>query len=83
MPFLESSLFVITMACTTKQQSIPLMDTTEPIKCEEKRVFVSTEVYDEESRKYRKHMAQQEALRQLERTKTRVLAAAHKMSFIR
>ncbi|MHA2059039.1 MAG: hypothetical protein ACW979_15580 [Candidatus Thorarchaeota archaeon] len=44
---------------------------------------VQTDVYDEESRKYRKHLAQQEALRQLEQRKAHALASAHRMSFIR
>jgi hypothetical protein len=71
------------MACTTKQQTIPQMDTSEPIKCEEEIVSIPTEVYDEESRKFRKHMAHLEALRQLEQRKTQALQAAHRFSFNR
>jgi hypothetical protein len=83
MPFLEQLLFVITMASTTKRLSIPLMDTSEPIEFEEKRVSVQSESYEEESRKFRKLMAQQEALRQLEQRKTQALALTHRISFLR
>ncbi|MHA2027578.1 MAG: hypothetical protein ACXACG_15735 [Candidatus Thorarchaeota archaeon] len=71
------------MACTTKQLSIPLIDTSEPIEFEEERVSVPNETYEEESRKFRKHMAQREALRQLEQRKTHALALAHRISFLR
>lgn len=83
MPFLESLLLVIKMASTTKQQTISLTDTSELIENEEKRVSVQTETYDEESRKFRKLMAQREALRQLEQRKTLARASALRMSFIR
>ncbi len=84
MPFLESLLFVITMACTTKQQSTSLMDVSESIESDEKRVLVQTDTsYDEESRKFRKYLAQREALRQLEQIKTRALTSGRTMSFIR
>jgi len=83
MPFLESLLFVITMACTTKQQSISLIETSDSKECKEMRKQVLTDVCDEESRKYRKYLAYQEALRQLEQNKAHALAAAHRVSFIR
>lgn len=71
------------MACETEQQSIPMMEITEPINEEERRISVETEFYDEESRKLLKRMAQQDALRQLEQRKTQALASAHRMSFLR
>ncbi|MHA2027529.1 MAG: hypothetical protein ACW98U_16645 [Candidatus Thorarchaeota archaeon] len=71
------------MACTAKQQTIPLMETSEPIEYDERIVSVDIEIYDDESRKLRKHLAQQEALRQLERRKTLALATAHRVSFLR
>ncbi|MHA2360140.1 MAG: hypothetical protein ACXAB5_07690 [Candidatus Thorarchaeota archaeon] len=71
------------MACTTKQQSIPLMDRSESIKRKEKRISGQTELYDEESRKFRKYLAQREALRQLEQMKARALTSSRTMSFIR
>jgi len=81
--FLEPLLLVITMTCTTKQQTIPMMDTSECIKYDEEILSTPTEVYDEESKKFRKYMALQEALRQLEQRKTQVLQAAHRVPFIR
>ena len=83
MPFFASLLLVTKMTYTTKQQSISLVDTSEPIEFEEKRVSVQTELYDEESRKFRKYMAQKEALRQLEQRKAHARASAHRLSFIR
>ena len=71
------------MACETEQQSIPMMEITESINEEERKISVETEFYDEESRKLRKHMAQQEALRKLEQTKTQALASVHRLSFLR
>ncbi|MHA2425739.1 MAG: hypothetical protein ACXAEF_13190 [Candidatus Thorarchaeota archaeon] len=71
------------MACTTKQQSIQMMDTIEPIKSDEKTVSIPTEVYDEDSRKMRKHMAYETAVRQLEQRKSQSLVLAHRVSFIR
>ncbi|MHA2046343.1 MAG: hypothetical protein ACW99G_16275 [Candidatus Thorarchaeota archaeon] len=69
------------MACTAKQQSISLVDTSEFVEFEEQ--IVQTETNDEESRKYRKHIAQREALRQLEQRKTHALASTHRISFMR
>lgn len=71
------------MACTSKQQTISLIETSDSEKCEELRKQVRTEIYDEESRKYRKYLAQREALRLLEQRKAHALAATHKVSFFR
>ena len=59
------------------------MDTSEPIEVEKKRVSVQTELYDEESRKFREYMAQKEALRQFEQRKAHARVSAHRLSFIR
>ncbi len=83
MPFLGLLLFVIKMTCTTKQQTISLVDTSEPIEFEERSVLVKTDTSDEESRKFRKYMAQKEAMRQLEQRKTHARASAYRMSFLR
>ena len=83
MLILRSILSVKEMACTTKQQEISFIESSDPSEFEEVRKHVQTEIYDEESRKYRKYLAQQEALRQLEQRKAHVLAAAHRVSFIR
>lgn len=76
-------ILVIIMTCTTKQQNISFIDSPNPIEIEEKRRQVKTEIYDEESRKYRKYLAQQEALRELERRKAHALSEAYRGSFIR
>lgn len=76
---------VIEMTCTSEQEAIQPIEQLELIECEEKIVSEQIAGYneDEGSRKLRKHLAQQKALRQLEQTKSRVLAATHRMSFIR
>ena len=71
------------MACTSKQQTISLIEASESEECEKMRKQVQTDVYDEELRKYRKYLAQQEALRLLEQRKAHALTAAHRLSFIR
>lgn len=71
------------MACTTKQQTILHTDVSEPIEAEEKNVSLEVDTFDEEARKYRKYLAQQEALRQLEGRKTQALASVHRISFLR
>jgi hypothetical protein len=70
------------MACTTKHQSISLIEASDQKECDELRTPGQTEVYDEESIKYRKYLAYQEALRQLEQRKAHALAGVHKVSFI-
>ncbi|MHA1951472.1 MAG: hypothetical protein ACW987_16610 [Candidatus Thorarchaeota archaeon] len=61
--------------------TVTLVDTSEFVEFEEQ--IVQTETNDEESRKYRKHIAQREALRQLEQRKTHALASTHRISFMR
>ena len=83
MLFPRSQLTAIEMACTTKQQSIPLVESLDSTDSEETRKQVQTDVYDEDARKYRKYLAQQEALRLLEQRKEHALTTAHRVSFIR
>ncbi|MHA2353229.1 MAG: hypothetical protein ACXAC0_01890 [Candidatus Thorarchaeota archaeon] len=71
------------MACTTKQQSASLIEASDPKECKGLIKQVQTDFCDEESRKYRKYLAYQEALRQLEQNKAHALVAAHRVSFIR
>ena len=71
------------MACKTEQQTIPLIDLPRPIESEKKSVSKEVDAYDEKARNYRKHLAQQEALRQLESNKTYALAVARGVSFNR
>ncbi|MFX1416764.1 MAG: hypothetical protein ACFFC0_08115 [Promethearchaeota archaeon] len=71
------------MACTTKQQSIQPINVLEPIRCEEPSFPETATIADEESRVLRKHLAQVEALRQLERRKSLALIESHRMSFNR
>ena len=71
------------MTCTTKQQTISPVESVELIECEE--VAISEQILrkDEETRKLRKHLAQEKALRELERRKSQALAEVHRMSLIR
>ena len=82
---LEVSLFVIQMACTSTQQTATILepDAHELVLCDESTAEEQTIEYDESARKMRKHLAQEEALRQLERRKARALAAVHRLSFMR
>ncbi|MFX1485105.1 MAG: hypothetical protein ACFFCP_18145 [Promethearchaeota archaeon] len=71
------------MNCIAEQESVTLVTPSETIGCEEKKLPIAPEVYDEESRKLRNYLAEQEALRQLESRKSYALASAHRMPFIR
>ncbi|MHA2003222.1 MAG: hypothetical protein ACW960_03860 [Candidatus Thorarchaeota archaeon] len=71
------------MTCTAKQQTISQVETLELIECEETVISEQIDREDEKIRKLRKHLAQKEALKQLEQRKAHALAVAHRMSFIR
>ena len=71
------------MACTTKQQTISLVDVPESIESETKSVSIEVDAYDEKAREYRKYLAAQEALRQLEKYKSNALASARGLSLFR
>ena len=83
MLFRESILIVIEMACTAKQQTISQVESLELIECEETSISEKIDREDEKTRNLRKHLAQEEAIRQLERRKAHALAAVHRMSFFR
>ncbi|MFX0056653.1 MAG: hypothetical protein ACFFAX_12615 [Promethearchaeota archaeon] len=83
MPFLDSVVIVIEMACTTKQQTISEAELLELIECDEAARSEQLVQEDVKAREIRKHLAQEKALRELERRKSDALAAAHRMSFIR
>ena len=71
------------MTCTVKQQKISHV---ESLELKESDDFASSEQVirkDEKAREIRKHLAQEKALRELERRKSDALAAVHRMSFIR
>ncbi len=76
-------MIVIEMACTTKQQTTQPMDALDSVRREETSIPERTTIMDDESRALRKHLAQKEALRQLEHRKSFALAEAHRMSFNR
>jgi len=82
MPFLESVLVVKEMTCTAKRQEISQVETLELIEPEEAVISEQIDREDEKTRNLRKHLAQEKALRQLERRKTQALAAVHRMSFM-
>ncbi|MFW9862916.1 MAG: hypothetical protein ACFFET_11565 [Candidatus Thorarchaeota archaeon] len=71
------------MACTTKQQTISETESLELIECDEAVSSEQIVQENEQAREIRKHLAQEKALRELERRKSDSLAAAHRMSFIR
>jgi hypothetical protein len=61
------------MECTSELQTTQQIETSELI--ENKEIIRSTQSdrYDEDARKYRKYMAEQEAFHQFERIKTNAL----------
>jgi hypothetical protein len=59
------------------------MEALEFIECDETVISEEINREDEKTRNFRKHQAQEKALRQLERRKAHALAAVHRMSFIR
>ncbi len=71
------------MTCIQKQQTIPIVDLSESFEREEKSSAIQDSEYDEEARRYRKYLAQQEALRDLEYRKTHALVLSHRVSFFR
>lgn len=83
MVFFDQQSVVIKMNCIAEQESVTLVTSSDTVECKEKKLPIAPEVYDEESRKLRKYLAEQEALRQLELNKTHAVASAHRMSFIR
>lgn len=56
---------------------------SEDIECEEKNASIEVDAYDEKAREYRRYLAQQEALRQLEWRKNNALVSTHRLSFFR
>ena len=79
----ESVDLVINMACTTKQQTISLIDVPESIESETKSVSIEVDAYDEKARTYRRYVAAQEALRQLEKNRTNALVSTRGLSLFR
>ncbi|MFW9788030.1 MAG: hypothetical protein ACFFE2_13435 [Candidatus Thorarchaeota archaeon] len=71
------------MAYTANQQTALLMEPTDTTEHKEVRKSVKAGVYDEDSRRYRSYLAQQQALRLMEQRKAKALATAHVMSLIR
>ena len=71
------------MACTAKQQSISDAESLELIECDEAARSEQIVQEDVKAREIRKHLAQEKALRELERRKSDALAAVHRMSFMR
>ena len=71
------------MTCVTKQQTITLLEQPEFKESELARISEQIDQLDEDSIKYRKYLAQKEALRQLEQIKSSALVDSHRMSFNR
>lgn len=74
---------VIEMECTQKQQTMVRGEIPTPIRIRRTALPKETEVYDRESAEFRRHLASEEALRQLEHRKSSSMAAAYRMSLIR
>ncbi|MFW9805578.1 MAG: hypothetical protein ACFFFK_02460 [Candidatus Thorarchaeota archaeon] len=71
------------MACTTKQQTISLFDVPETIESQTKSGSMKVDAFDEKAGKYRRYLAEQEALRQLEKNRTNALALTRGVSLFR
>lgn len=83
MPFSVLVSLVIVMIYTQKQQSMVRAEIPTPIRIETTAPSKQIDVYDRESAEFRRHLASEEALRQLEHRKSFSMAAAYRMSFIR
>ena len=66
MLFLQSVLVVIEMTCTAKQQTISQVESLELTECEETITSEQIDREDEKARNFRKHLAQEKALQQLQ-----------------
>lgn len=84
MLFLVRLLPVIRMACITEQctQTIQELDEPEPAHVE-KHEEIQVNLENEESRKLRKHLEYQRAVKELERRKAQALTNMSRLSFIR
>jgi hypothetical protein len=71
------------MECTQKQQLMVRAEIPTSTRIKRTELPKETDVYDRESAELRRHLASEEALRQLEHRKSFSMAAAYRMSLIR
>ena len=71
------------MECVQKQYPVHQVAKPELIGTKVQTDSVQTEVYDKASAEFRRHLASEAAMRQLEQRKSLSMAAAYRMSFMR
>jgi hypothetical protein len=71
------------MECVEKQQTIHYAEISAPSEIRIRRALWQAEFYDKEAAKFRRHIASEAALRQLESRKNLGTITAHRLSFNR
>jgi hypothetical protein len=81
--FYTHILSVIKMECVQKQQTTHCVEKPTLIRIKKKTVSKQIDVYDKASAELRRHLASEEAIRQLEQRKAQSSAMVYRMSFMR
>lgn len=81
--FCTYNVSVIKMECVQKQCSAHLEVKPALIRAKVKPISKQTEVYDKASAEFRRYLASEAAIHQLEQRKNLSTAAGHRMSFTR
>jgi hypothetical protein len=71
------------MECVQKQQPILRVELSTPIKIKASSASKQTKAYDKASAEFRRYLAAEDAIRQLEQRKALSAAMAYRMSFMR
>jgi hypothetical protein len=71
------------MECVQKQYPTHHIAKPAQIRSKIHTALKQTEVYDKESAEFRRHLASEAAIRQMERRKALSAAVAHRMAFMR
>ena len=71
------------MECVQKQYPIHQIEKSAPIRSRIHEASRQTEVYDKESAEFRRYLASEAAMRQLEQRKSLSAGVAYRMSFMR
>lgn len=70
------------MECTQKQQVIPSLELSQPTEVRRINKSKQIDAYDKKSAEYRRYLASEAGIRELERRRSLNMATVHRMSFI-
>ena len=82
-PFSVPTPLVIKMECIQKQQSTICVEPSTSVRIKPYTVSGQTKAYDKAFAEFRRHLASEEAIRQLEQRKALSAAMAYRMSLMR